>query len=147
MKIEFTPEQYETLLKSTAISSWMINAFNEGDEELNSYAELEQYILSFAKDFGKQEFVDYDAADNVYFPTRKFEDQTDIFDIISDYDNELFWDELIHRMARRDFLQEYGETGVASMAIEERIEKEAPYISKYEEVFTNQGLENIDIRP
>ncbi|TGL64136.1 hypothetical protein [Leptospira sarikeiensis] len=146
MKIEFTPEQYETLLKSIAISSWMINAFNEGDEELNSYAELEQYILSFAKEFGKQEFVDYDPADDVYFPTRKFEDQTDIFDIISDYDNELFWDELIHRMARRDFLQEYGESGVATMAIEERIEKEAPYISKYEEIFTNQGLENIDIK-
>ncbi len=146
MKIEFTPEQYETLLKSIAISSWMINAFNEGDEESNSYAELEQYILSLAKDFGKQEFVDYDAADDVYFPTRKFEDQTDIFDIISDYDNELFWDELIHRMARRDFLQEHGETGVAGMAIEERIEKEAPFITKYEEIFTNQGLENIEIR-
>ncbi|TGJ99691.1 hypothetical protein EHO59_17820 [Leptospira semungkisensis] len=146
MKIEFTPEQYETLLKSIAISSWMINAFNEGEEESNSYAELEQYILSFAKEFGKQEFVDYDVADDIYYPTRKFEDQTDIFDIISDYDNELFWDELIHRMARRDFLEEYGESGLAAMAIEERIEKEAPYISKYEEIFTNQGLENVEIR-
>ncbi|TGK13130.1 hypothetical protein EHO60_02720 [Leptospira fletcheri] len=146
MKIEFTPEQYETLLKSVAISSWMINAFNEGGEETPAYSELEQYILSFATDFGKQDFVDYDAADNVYYPTRKFEDQTDIFDIISDYDNELFWDELIHRMARRDFALEYGEDGIAGMAIEERIEKEAPFIAKYEEIFANQGLDNIEVR-
>ncbi|EPG74636.1 hypothetical protein LEP1GSC058_1766 [Leptospira fainei serovar Hurstbridge str. BUT 6] len=146
MKIEFTPEQFETLLKSIAISSWMINAFNEGSEETTAYSELEQYILSFAKDFGKQEFVDYDAADNVYYPTRKFEDQTDIFDIISEYDNELFWDELIHRMARRDFAIEYGEDGISAMAIEERIEKEAPFITKYEEIFANQGLDNIEIK-
>ncbi|PJZ68246.1 hypothetical protein CH373_04440 [Leptospira perolatii] len=146
MKIEFTQGQYETLIKSIAISSWMINAFEEGSEETGVYAELEQYILSFAKDFGKQDFVEYDTEENVYYPTRKFEDQTDIFEIISEYDNELFWDELIHRMGRRDFLREYGEEAISQMAIEERIEKEAPYITKYEEIFSNQGLENIEIR-
>ena len=145
MKINFTKKQYEDLVKLIHLGTWMINA-HRTDDIVEKYEDLEQYILSFYKDFGIEKFIEFDKELNKFFPTREFEEDTDVEQYIDEYNNDIFWEELIDRLARRDFIREYGEDKVLKMTWEERFEKEQPFIDKYDEEFEKNGIENLDIK-
>jgi len=148
MEIKLTREQYENLLKLIYLGNWMINAIRsgaEGDERIKKYDEIEQYIFSFAKEAGLEKYIKFDKECNEFFPTWKFEFETDIEQYRQEHDNEIFWDELTYRLARRDFIKQYGEEVIKKMDQKERLEKEQPFIEKYEKEFEENGLENLEI--
>ena len=148
MEIELTKEQYENLIKLVYLGNWMINAIrsgNEGDERIKKYDEIEQHIFSFAKDAGLKKYIEFDKKFNRFFPTREFEENTDVEQYREEYDDYIFWEELIDRLARRDFIREYGEDTIKKMSIKERIEKEYPFEEKYGEEFGKNGLQNLEI--
>lgn len=123
----------------------MINA-HRTDGIIENYEDLEQYVLSFFKDFGMEKYILFDEELNKFFPTKAFEEDTDIEQYIDEYNNDIFWEELIDRLARRDFIQVYGEENVNKMTWEDRLEKEQPFIDKYEEKFEKNGIENLEIK-
>jgi hypothetical protein len=65
---------------------------------------------------------------------------------IDEYNSDVFWDELIHRLARRDLIREYGEENVINMSLEQLIEKEQQFIEKYDEEFAKNGIEYLEIK-
>jgi hypothetical protein len=149
MEIKLTKEQYENLIKLVYLGNWMINAIRsgaEGDERIGKYDNIAQYIYSFAKDAGLEKYIEFDKEFNQFFSTREFEEDTDINQYIEEYDDELLWDELINRLARRDFIKEYGEETIKKMDWRERIEKEHPFIEKYAKEFEKHGIENLEIK-
>jgi len=81
-KIEFTKEQFEALLKLVYLGNWLANANRDGSNEnphLEEYEKIENYIFSFAKQFGFDEYVDdKDAREGKFYPTRTFEEGTDV---------------------------------------------------------------------
>lgn len=145
MKINFTKKQYEDLVKLAYLGTWMINAFRT-DDTVEKYEELEQYILSFFKDFGMEKYIVFDEELKRFFPTREFEENTDVEQYIDEYNSDVFWDELIHRLARRDLIREYGEENVINMSLEQLIEKEQQFIEKYDEEFAKNGIEYLEIK-
>lgn len=145
MKINFTKKQYEDLVKLVYLGTWMVNA-HRTDDRVEKYEELEQYILSFYKDFGMENFILFDEELKRFFPTKEFEEETDVEQYIDEYNNDIFWEELIDRLARRDFIRAYGEENLLKMTWEERFEKEQPFIDKYDEEFEKNGIENLDIK-
>jgi hypothetical protein len=145
MKINFTKKQYEDLVKLVYLGTWMVNA-HRTDDRVEKYEDLEQYLLSFYKEFGMENFILFDEELKRFFPTKEFEEETDVEQYIDEYNNDIFWEELIDRLARRDFIREYGEENVLKMTWEERFEKEQPFIDKYDEEFEKNGIENLDIK-
>ena len=148
MKIRFTKEQYENLIKLVYLGNWMINAIRsgaKGDEIIQKYEDIEQYIYSFAKDFGLEEHIEFDEEFNKFFPTRNFEENSGVDQYRDEYEDEFFWDELIDRFARRDFIKEYGRKVIEKMDFKERIEKEHPFIEKYAEEFQEHGIDRLKI--
>jgi hypothetical protein len=145
MKINFTKKQYEDLVKLAYLGTWMINAFRT-DDTVEKYEELEQYIFSFFKDFEMEKYIMFDEELKMFFPTKEFEENTDVEQYIDEYNNDIFWDELIYRLARRDLIREYGEENVIDMTLEELIEKEEPFIEKYDEEFAKNGIYNLEIK-
>ena len=145
MTIEFTKKQYENLIKLIYLGNWMINAFRI-DEGVKKFEEVTDYIYSFAKDFGLEKYIEYDEKFNKFYPTREFEEDTDIEHYMDEYDAETFWDELVHNLATRDFIGKYGEDAIRKMDFKERIEKEEPFIGKYEKEFEKHGIENLEIK-
>lgn len=145
MKINFTKKQYEDLVKLVYLGTWMVNA-HRTDDRVEKYEELEQYILSFYKDFGMENFILFDEELKRFFPTKEFEEETDVEQYKDEYNNDIFWEELIDRLARRDFIRAYGEENLLKMTWEERFEKEQPFIDKYDEEFEKNGIENLDIK-
>lgn len=149
MKIELAKEQYENLIKLVYLGNWMINAIRsdaKGDERIKKYDGTEQYIFSFAKDAGLEKHIEFDKKFNRFFPTRKFEEDTDVEKYREEYDDDIFWDELIDRLARRDFIKEYGEKVIRKMDWRERIEKEHPFIEKYAKEIEENGLNNLELK-
>jgi hypothetical protein len=144
MEIKFTKEQYEDLVKVVYLGSWMIHSFRT-DDEIKKFEDLEQHILSYFKDFGLQRYIEYDSSLDKFFSTRELE-EGEVDQYIDDYNDYNFWDELIYRLARRDFIKKYGESKIKEMSIEERFEKEYPLIEKYESEVDNYGIERLEIK-
>ena len=146
MEIKFTKDQFKKLLKIVYLGNWLANAIHsgrKGDERIKEFDEIEQYIFSFAKDFGLEKYVEFDEKFQEFFPTSELEEELQKF--VDEYDNEVFWEELIFRLTRRDFIREYGKEAINKMSLEERIEKEFPFEEKYREEFSKNGIENLDI--
>jgi hypothetical protein len=149
MEIKLTKKQYENLIKLVYLGNWMINAIHSGqpgDERIERYEELEQYIFSFAKETGLENYIEFDGEFNQFFPTREFEEDTDVEQHHEDYDEDVFWEELFYRMSGRDFERAYSIEEISKMKMKERFEKEEPFREKWDKELNEHGIERLEIR-
>ena len=148
-KIELAKDQFEALLKLVYLGNWLANAQRDGSKEnphLEEYKAIENYIFSFAKQFGLDEYVDdEEAASGKFYPTRMFEEETDVQKLIEEYDDETFWDELINSLGDRDFFKQYSKDEIQKMSQEERFEKLYKFIDKWADEINNHGIERLKI--
>lgn len=145
IEIKLTKEQYEDLIKLVYLGNWIINA-SRTEDIIEKYENLTQYIYSFAKEAGLEKYFEYDKKFNKFFPTEEFEKNTDIKDFLDEYNDEVFWQELIFRMAGRDLVRKYGEEAIRKMPFKERMILEYPFIEKYDKEFSENGIENLEIK-
>lgn len=144
MKLDISEKQYKELLKLAMLGEWMANAIP--DEPDKDEEDVVQYLLTLAKDFGFSNYVEYDEESKKYYITEEFENDTNILDIIGDYHEYALWEGLVLEFSRRELVAKYGEEKVEAMSDEERVEKEMPYLKKYEEEFREFGLDNLEIK-
>jgi hypothetical protein len=137
-------KQYETLLKAVYLGNWMVNSTDD-EPEGNQFNELEEYICSFAKDFGLKEYVVYDERDKVYYPSRMLEEDEEVDEYIECYDDYTFWDNLTSSLAGRDMVNEYGEEAIKKMSDMERFTQKQPFVERYDDEFAKNGLKNLVI--
>jgi len=150
IEIGFTKKQFEILLKLVYLGNWMANANRVGtpnDPMKKEYEEIERYIFSFAKKFGLDEYVDdEDAEKGEFYPARKFEEETDVYELHNEYDEVTFWDELVERLGDRDFFRHYSKKEIRKMEREERFEKIYEFIDKWAEEINKYGIERLEIK-
>lgn len=144
--IEFTRKQFEALLKLVYLGNWMVNAHRETGI-LEEYEGMESYIFSQAEKFGFKKYVDHEAKDGKdYYPTREFEENTDVSELHDEYDEETFWDEIIDRLGERDFLRKYGEIDIEKMSNDERFEKLCECEGEWAEEISRYGIRRLGVR-
>lgn len=138
MKINFTKQQYDTLLEMVQLG-YFITFSNEATANDSKYVEMEQYLLSFAEDFN-HEGVLYDSQDKMY--SISVEHEQEIQQIIDEYEDMVFWDKLVYYLARRDFTKEMTEQPVEDeAALQHLIEME----DKYHKHFEKHGVKYLMI--
>lgn len=142
MKINLTKKQYRTLLTLLHLGSWMANA-HRTDDIIKEFEELEQYILSFGRDFGMDEHIEYDERIKMYFLKQEYLESSGIERLIDEYNEDVFWEELINGLANRDMLERYSREALNKMSQDELLEKKFPFLSFYEEEFVENGLKNL----
>ncbi len=142
MKIFFSKKQYETLVKLVYLGNWVANSTSVSGETDPECEEVEQYVFSFADDFGMGHLLEK-AGDGKTDPTGEFEDLCDPY--IDEYNEEIFWGKLIDRLALRDLVEKEGKETVEGMDIAERFGKEQPFIEKYEDEFEEWGIRRLRI--
>lgn len=110
MKINFTKEEFVTLLEMIDIANWVISAnkVEKGPTE-KPYKELEEKPFALSPEFGCEDKVKYSKELDGYYPTYFFEMESPHRNFIDEYNEETFWDELIDRLARRNVIRELGE--------------------------------------
>ena len=107
MKINFTKNEYRTLLDIIHIAHWIINAHEvEVRKDTEHFEQLFQKLLSFADEMGFADLIEHVKKDGKYYPTGKFESESLAEQLIDEFENKNFWDELINRLAERDVLKD-----------------------------------------
>ena len=143
--IEFTNEQYLALMKAVYLGNWVANAYRIDDTK-KEYEAIEDYIFSFAPKFGLARFMDHEAADgDRYYPTRAFEEETDVHELHDEYDEETVWDELAEWLGERDFFKRYSEAEIEAMSREAYFIKKSECVAVYEKEFERHGIERVRI--
>jgi len=145
MKIDFTKEQYEALIKTVYMGSGMVRSAQEGPEGEEGFFTIDEYLYSHAKDFGLEQYVEYDKDENTYYPSQLLEEDEKIINHILRYNDFTFWDQLIFNLAMRDIIKKYGEKTFEKMSEEDIAAKEKPLAEKYEREFEKNGLKNLAI--
>ncbi len=143
MKINLTKKQYQALAKTVYLGNWMANAHRtgrEGDERLEEYNKISDYIFSLAPEFGFSEHYEHDLEHN---DEEGF--NTEVSRLYEEYDEEAFWDSLADELGKRDFFAKYLERERKEMSKEEHFEKLMECIDKYEDEFVENGLERLKI--
>lgn len=145
MKIDLTKDQYLKLLELIYIGDWVLNSYTVGErEDTKEYQVATQKFFSYAKEFGYEVLVDEHSGE--YEVSRKFEDESQAYTYLNQYDNEVFWDELVERLARRDLAAKHGKTIITRVYKDEKLFNELEDIKeKYDEIFKQDGLKNLKL--
>lgn len=145
MKIDLSKEEYLKLMELIYIGDWVLHSHIEGErEETKDYQLATQKYLSFAKDFGYEDLVDESSTG--YEVSRQFEDESQAYTHLNQYDNEVFWDELTERLARRDLVIKHGKNVITKVYKDEQLFNELEDIKeKYNDVFSKEGLKNLSL--
>ncbi|HAQ05994.1 MAG TPA: hypothetical protein DCR24_00050 [Bacillus bacterium] len=139
MRIELSKEQYLTLVKLLQLGNWPLG-LTEADLELAGKAEeLEQYIFSLAQDFEAGDQIYFDRDEEYYYLSEPLKETVE--GIIDEYEEDVFWDQLTHKLATLDLKREID----IDASIEEKINRLYQLKARYEKYFLANGLEKIDI--
>lgn len=142
----YTPEQYEALMKLVYLGNWMVNGIKISDERDKKFDAIEQRIFADAVDAGCGSLSEYDEALKKYFPTQELEENTDVLNAQKEYNTEIFWTELIERLAQRDFVAQYGMEAIKVMKEREQKEKFSEHVKRYVDEFEKNELANVVIK-
>ena len=146
MEIQLSKEEYRLLLDMLYLSEWVMSAHKvEEEPRAKPYKQVAQKLLSYAKEFGFEDLVEYEKKYDEYAPTRAFEELESSTAFIEDYDDDVFWDELCHRLAQRDLIREKGLKKIKEMEPMARMLEEDTIAEKYDSEFIANGIENFII--
>ncbi|WP_102262895.1 hypothetical protein [Mesobacillus jeotgali] len=139
MRIDLSREQYLTLVKLLQLGNWPLG-LTEANQELVSKAEdLEQYIFSLSRDFEAGDGIYYDEEEEYYYLSEGLRDTVEA--IIDEYEEDVFWDQLTHKLATIDLKREVN----INASIEQKINRLFQLKARYEKYFLENGLDKIDI--
>ena len=143
MKIEFTKEQYENLIKLAYVGNFVINGIRFGEEEIPGFNELEEHIYKHAKDFELGNLVAEEEGE--FFASDELEENAEIEEFFEAFRDEIFWNELGDRLAVQAILENYNDEALAKMSDDEQFLLRTSVSDQFEEEFDENGLENVKV--
>lgn len=141
----FSPDDYKNLLHLVYLGNWMVNAIRHPSDEVEEYKQTKSKVLAQAEKFGMGKYAEYDQQADYYFASYELSEDPEVQRMRDEYDDEVFWGELVIRLTRRDFIQKYGKKKIEEMSAEERFEKETEIENKYWREFRENGLERLRV--
>lgn len=146
MNVSLTQREYRLLLDLLLVSDWAIHGpRREEVPEAEPYRMVIQKLLSLAPEFGMDALVETDSERNQYRASARLEEETNAWRILDNYDELVFWEELIVRLAERDVAAMPGKSDVAAMSSEEYDRLAGPLEEKYAAEFYENGLERLKL--
>lgn len=142
----YTPEQYESLMKLVYLGNWMVNGIKISEERNKKFDTIQQRIFEDAEDAGCGNLAEFDENVKKYFPTQAFEEDAEITGVQKEYTAEIFWAELVERLAQRDFIAQYGMEKIKAMGEREHKERYSECVKRYVDEFEKNELTNLFLR-
>ena len=106
MKVSFTAKEYRQLLELVHLGMWAVTGYQGEDTAVaKRYFALDQKLLELATELGGVDLVEK-RDDGTLQPATKLAEDDRVRDIQSEFQNDVFWHELVTRMAERDLAGE-----------------------------------------
>jgi len=147
MKIDFTEKEYQRVVDLLMIADWVLHAFDsEEDDATMQYREVMQKIYAHAPDINCDDIVAYDDVLKGFFPTPEYEAESGVMDFLEEYEENLFWFGLAHRLAVKTIIE--GEDGeqFPNLTEHEQAAKIIPWETRFAEELFENGLLNVSIK-
>jgi|GEM_PF-1114682 len=141
MMIELSEEEFQSLLALVSIGERVMNDWTpeqQWSSEQRRSAQLLVDLCERAPSGRAAHLVAQEPDTGEWVPSRRLEDETDR--VLGYYDEEIFWDQLVTRFARRDLLAEYGEEALSRLASGHRRQAEEAMIEYYEREVDRHGI-------
>ncbi len=146
MKINITKKQYWDLMRGMYMADWMANAICDADmKKDDGIKEARNYIFSFAKEFGYEDYAEYDDELGNYYATFDMDDEPVTQALIERYDECVSWDEIGEWLGERDFYRKYTREEIEAMSGEDYFMKFMECQIVWEEEFEKHGIERLKI--
>jgi|SRR3989344_7896271 len=146
MKINLTKKQYWNLMRGMYMADWMANAICEADmKQDDGIKEARNYVFSFAKEFGYEDFVEYDDKLGAYYATFDMDDEPVTRGLIERFEEHSAWEELIDWLGDRDFFRKYTQEEIEKMTDDDCFIKRMECEIVWEEEFEKYGIERLKI--
>lgn len=139
MEIKLSEEQYRSLLKMAFLGNWIINA--PRIEPIKEFDDLQEYIFSFAREFGLEEDVDFNENIGKIYPSEQFENSLSPY--IDEYNENNMWQELVSVLSHRDLVEEIGEENLKDLDQDTFKDTLDKFFEKYEKEFSENGIQNL----
>ncbi len=147
MIIEISPKEYRELLDILHISDVVMSGHRkENIMRSREHRALIQKLYALAGREGLDQLIGYNEHEHTYVPTAEFEENSMAHDVIDEFGDHLFWDQLIARLSARDAAQMAG--GIAhlnEMSDSERQAAEEPIRQRYVQEFAANGVANLEV--
>lgn len=143
MKINFTKKEYRTLVDLIFLGEMVVNGIRVGDDKIEEYDELREYVYSFAKQMGCEDIIQFDKHFNQHFETREYE-ESKVQDYLTEYNNVVFWDEIAGRLAMRD-IERTRKMSAKELNHREIMKNVWSREETYLEEFEKYGLKNVNV--
>ena len=103
MKVSFTAKEYRQLLELVHLGMWTVTGYQgEDTAAAKRYYALDQRLMEMATDLGCADLVE-EREDGTLQPAPKLAEDDRVRDLQSEFQNDVFWHELVARLADRDF--------------------------------------------
>ena len=123
MKIHFTKKEYRLLLDMLYIADWVMNSHQLINERSHKeHEDLYKKIKSYYREMEKT-----------------------LEEFITPYDEDIFWEELVDRLAKRDVFRKIGIEKYNKMELIERIKTMSEATEQYENEFEEHGLDRVKV--
>jgi hypothetical protein len=142
MNLDLTKNEFKTLMEMAFVADWIIqNSKDEASED--AYAILRQKLLSNAKEFGCDHFVETDSEtdnlkENDDFTIPLFEQY------ILQYETQSFWFNLASQLAIRDYEDKHG-TSTIDFQLEKTKQDLDELENEYHKEFSTNGVNRLKI--
>lgn len=146
VNLNLTKTEYRLLLDVLYVADWVMHAHHTSEpEETAAHRMVIQKIYSYAEKMGCGDLVQADDRANEYSPTRAYEETSPAHELIDEYDDMTFWDDLMDRLVERDIHENLGEKAYANLKPDEFHELAEPLFEKYAQELENHGIERLRI--
>lgn len=147
MHLRFTEEELGTLVEMVSLAA-EVASWNErpGSEEgLGAYEALEEKVLAKAKHAGQGEHIGFDEEKQRHHLTPEYQDGSFYQQCYDEFRNEVFWEELVIRLADRDLARAIGMPGWQNLTEEQRRSRTQDLEKRYWEEFSKNGIERVAV--
>ncbi len=143
MKFNISKKEYLLLLDMLYISDWVMHG-HDIEHNNNAYKTFRKKILSFFKEMGADDRIEYSKEHDDYYELDSFD--SDIHaKFIDPYDDQSFWEELIDRLGERDAVARVGIDRFQKMDYLERAQILSESTEVYSNEFNEHGLDHLNI--
>ncbi len=143
MRLALTAAQLENLVKLVYLGHWVANSWRSEDR-VPEFDDVLEHVLTAARTSGLERLAEGGSEDKRVEASEALADEVQPY--LDFFNENTFWDELIFRMADRDYARKYGDEALDQLETEEGMKREAPFIERYEKEFTAHGLDRLEIR-
>lgn len=144
MKFNVTKQEYLELIKILFLGDWMCSAYKISPERNTVFESLKSTFFSRYKEMGAEQYIAHNEQYDDYFETEALGSEL-YSTVVTDYNNHMFWEELINRLAEHEMVKCFGQEKFKSMIDNGQFDELDECKQQLTELFSRKGLDCIQI--